>query len=172
MTWEFPASKVCGFSGKIPAWMWEALKKLKRRWFYLYLDKVVWGYLHPLEPLDCMKTRNWLTVRIYIRRYWIKRKSSKKWHQNNSLIRVNSEYDSVELKLSMKVSTLKSQMRYWRIKTQNYFYLILFQLCFWSGLNPADWDFSNIVPIPRKDKDACDPLQNRCITKMCCVAKI
>ena len=43
---------------------------------------------------------------------------------------------------------------------------------FLSGLNPSDWDFSDIVPIPKKDKDARDPLQNRCITIVCCVAKI
>ena len=47
-----------------------------------------------------------------------------------------------------------------------------FQLCFQSGLNPTDWDFSDIVPIPKKDKEARDPLQNRCITIVCCVAKI
>ena len=47
-----------------------------------------------------------------------------------------------------------------------------FNLCFKSGLNPADWDFSDIKPIPKKDKDPRDPLQNRCITIMCCVAKV
>ena len=47
-----------------------------------------------------------------------------------------------------------------------------FNLCFVSGLNPSDWDYSNIKPIPKPDKDARDPLQNRCITLMCCVAKI
>ena len=47
-----------------------------------------------------------------------------------------------------------------------------FNLCFLSGVNPTDWDFSDIVPIPKKDKDARDPLQNRCITIVCCVAKI
>ena len=31
---------------------------------------------------------------------------------------------------------------------------------------------TDIVPIPKKDKDARDPLQNRCITIVCCVAKI
>ena len=35
-----------------------------------------------------------------------------------------------------------------------------------------DWDFSDIKPIPKKDKDARDPLQNRCITIMCCIAKV
>ena len=47
-----------------------------------------------------------------------------------------------------------------------------FNLCFISGLNPTDWDFSDIIPIPKKDKDARDPLQNRCITIVCSVAKI
>ena len=47
-----------------------------------------------------------------------------------------------------------------------------FNLCFISGFNPSDWDFSDIIPIPKKDKDARDPLQNRCITIVCCVAKI
>ena len=47
-----------------------------------------------------------------------------------------------------------------------------FNLCFLSGLNPTDWDFSDIKPIPKKDKDPRDPLQNRCISIMCCVAKI
>ena len=47
-----------------------------------------------------------------------------------------------------------------------------FNLCFKSGLNPSEWDTSDIKPIPKKDKDFRDPLQNRCITIMCCVAKI
>ena len=47
-----------------------------------------------------------------------------------------------------------------------------FNLCFISGLNPTDWDSSNIKPIPKKDKDPRDPLNNRCITIMCCIAKI
>ena len=46
------------------------------------------------------------------------------------------------------------------------------RLCFRSGLNPVDWDLSDIKPIPKKDKDPRDPLQNRCITLMCCIAKI
>jgi hypothetical protein len=25
------------------------------------------------------------------------------------------------------------------------------------GFNPSDWDYSDIVPIPKKDKDARDP---------------
>ena len=47
-----------------------------------------------------------------------------------------------------------------------------FNLCFSSGLNPTDWDKNDIKPIPKKDKDPRDPLQNRCITIMSCVAKI
>ena len=47
-----------------------------------------------------------------------------------------------------------------------------FKLCFECGLNPTEWDKNNIKPIPKKDKDQRDPLQNRCITIMCCVAKI
>ena len=45
-------------------------------------------------------------------------------------------------------------------------------LCFTSGFNPTEWDFSDIKPIPKKGKDQRDPLQNRCITIMCCVAKL
>ena len=44
----------------------------------------------------------------------------------------------------------------------------IFNICFLSGFNPADWDYSDIVPT--KDKDAPDPLQNRSITSvLCCV---
>ena len=39
-------------------------------------------------------------------------------------------------------------------------------------MNPSEWDASDIKPIPKKDKDFRDPLQNRCITIMCCVAKM
>ena len=48
----------------------------------------------------------------------------------------------------------------------------LYNMCFKTGLNPTDWYFSNIVPIPKPDKDHRDPLQNRCITIICCVAKV
>ena len=47
-----------------------------------------------------------------------------------------------------------------------------FNLCFKTGVSPVNWDFSDIKPIPKKDKDPRDPLQNRCITIMCCVAKV
>ena len=97
-----------------------------------------------------------------------------------------SEYDSEELnsvltydEVSEAINRSKYRKSYLEIpneilKNRNAKLLLFnfFQLCFQSGLNPADWDFSNIVPIPKKDKDARDPLQNRCITIMCCVAKI
>ena len=47
-----------------------------------------------------------------------------------------------------------------------------FNLCFQNGISPADWSFSDIKPIPKKDKDPRDPLHNRCISIMCCIAKI
>ena len=47
-----------------------------------------------------------------------------------------------------------------------------FNICFKSGLNPTDWSYSDIKPIPKPDKDSRDPLQNRCITILCCIAKV
>ena len=47
-----------------------------------------------------------------------------------------------------------------------------FNACFNTGLSPADWNFSDIKPIPKKDKESRDPLQNRCITIMCCISKV
>lgn len=47
-----------------------------------------------------------------------------------------------------------------------------YSICFETGLCPTDWNKSDIKPIPKKDKDKRDPLSNRCITIMCCVAKI
>ena len=47
-----------------------------------------------------------------------------------------------------------------------------FNHCFISGLIPSDWDFSDIKPIPKKDKDPREPLQNRCISIISCVAKL
>ena len=47
-----------------------------------------------------------------------------------------------------------------------------FNICFSSGLNPSEWYFSDIKPIPKPDKDPRDPMQNRCITILCCVAKV
>lgn len=46
------------------------------------------------------------------------------------------------------------------------------KFCFKTGFNPIEWDLSDIKPIPKKEKDPRDPLQNRCITLMCCVAKV
>ena len=39
------------------------------------------------------------------------------------------------------------------------------------GLSPTDWDSSNIKQIPKKDKNPRDPLNNWCITIICCIAK-
>ena len=47
-----------------------------------------------------------------------------------------------------------------------------FNLCFVTGRSPTDWNYSEIKPIPKKDKDARHPLNNRCITIMCCIAKM
>ena len=47
-----------------------------------------------------------------------------------------------------------------------------YSVCFETGLCPSDWYNSDIKPIPKKDKDQRDPLNNRCITIMSCVAKI
>ena len=47
-----------------------------------------------------------------------------------------------------------------------------FNLCFLSGKNPQEWSLSNIIPIPKPEKDVRDPLNNRCITILSCVAKI
>ena len=47
----------------------------------------------------------------------------------------------------------------------------LFSLCFSNDISPLDWSFSDIKPIPKKDKDPRDPLNNRCITIMCCIGQ-
>ena len=47
-----------------------------------------------------------------------------------------------------------------------------FNKCFMSGLSPSAWNYSNIIPIPKPDKDSRDPLQNRCISILCCVSKV
>ena len=84
-------------------------------------------------------------------------------------------YDEV----SSAIDRAKSRKSYLQIpnealKNQNAKLLFhrFFNFCFKSGLSPSDWDESNIKPIQKKDKDSRDPLQNRCITIMCCVAKI
>jgi len=46
-----------------------------------------------------------------------------------------------------------------------------YNMCFKMGYNPVDWNFSDIIPIPKRGKDPRNPLENRCITIMCCVAK-
>ena len=45
-------------------------------------------------------------------------------------------------------------------------------ICFSSGFCPCDWDNTDIIPIPKKDKDARHPLHNRCISIVCCIAKV
>ena len=47
-----------------------------------------------------------------------------------------------------------------------------FKICLSTGLNPTEWDFSDIKPIPKKGQDDRDPMQFRCITIICCVAKV
>ena len=47
-----------------------------------------------------------------------------------------------------------------------------FNLCFSSSFSPSDWDNTDIIPIPKKDKDARHPLHNRCISIVCCIAKV
>ena len=47
-----------------------------------------------------------------------------------------------------------------------------FNICFQNGLCPTEWYDSHIKPIRKKDKDPRDPLNNRCISIICCVAKI
>ena len=44
--------------------------------------------------------------------------------------------------------------------------------CFASGMSPTEWQNSHIKPIPKPEKDPRDPLQNRCIAILCCVAKL
>ena len=47
-----------------------------------------------------------------------------------------------------------------------------FTICFQNGLCPTEWYDTHIKPIRKKDKDPRDPLNNRCISIICCVAKI
>jgi hypothetical protein len=98
----------------------------------------------------------------------------------------NCEYDSEAINIEIsydEVSNAVDNSKYRKayldipnevLKNRNAKLLLFkfFNLCFTSGINPSDWDFSDIIPIPKKDKDARDPLQNRCITIVCCVAKI
>ena len=48
----------------------------------------------------------------------------------------------------------------------------LFSICFQNGLAPNDWDFCDILPIEKNDKDPRVPLNNRPISILCCVSKI
>ena len=48
----------------------------------------------------------------------------------------------------------------------------LFRVFFSYGLSPFYWSFSDIISIPKGDKDPRDPLNNRCITIMCCISKV
>ena len=101
-------------------------------------------------------------------------------------IEESSQHDSAELnskilydEVSKFVDSAKLHKAYLEIpnealKNANAKNLLFnfFNLCFSTGLNPTDWDKNDIKPIPKKDKDPRDPLQNRCITIMCCVAKM
>ena len=98
----------------------------------------------------------------------------------------NSQYDTNELnteilfaEVSKCIDKAKLKKAYLEIpnealKNENAKLLLFkfFKLCFECGINPTEWDKNNIKPIPKKDKEPRDPLQNRCITIMCCVAKI
>ena len=104
------------------------------------------------------------------------------FEQQSQSHKYNAENVNIEIsydEVSDAVDKSKFKKAYLEIpneamKNKNAKLLLLkfFNLCFISGYNPSDWDFSNIIPIPKKDKDARDPLQNRCITIVCCVAKI
>ena len=90
---------------------------------------------------------------------------------------MNSELSFDEI--SSAIDRAKSRKSYLEIpneamknKNAKLLFHRFFNLCFKSGLSPSEWDTSDIKPIPKKDKDSRDPLQNRCITIMCCVAKI
>ena len=98
----------------------------------------------------------------------------------------NSQYDTNELnteilfaEVSKCIDKAKLKKAYLEIpnealKNENAKLLLFkfFKLCFECGLKPTEWDKNNIKPIPKKDKDTRDPLQNCCITLMCSVAKI
>ena len=94
---------------------------------------------------------------------------------NPEMLNINLSYDEV----SKAIEKAKLRKAYLEIpneavKNENAKVLFhkFFQLCFISGLSPTEWDSSHIKPVPKKEKDVRDPLQNRCITLMCCVAKL
>ena len=100
---------------------------------------------------------------------------SKKSEYNSETINIEISYDEVSEavnKSNYKKSYLEIPNEAMKNRNAKLLLFKLFNLCFISGFNPSDWDFSDIKPIPKKDKDARDPLQNRCITIVCCVAKI
>ena len=94
---------------------------------------------------------------------------------NSEMLNLNLSFDEV----SEAINKAKLKKAYLDIpneavKNENAKILFhkFFQLCFISGLSPTEWDSSHIKPVPKKEKDVRDPLQNRCITLMCCVAKL
>ena len=107
---------------------------------------------------------------------------SQEHQQAFSNLDLNSEELNIEitfLEVSKAIDRAKCRKAYLEIpnevmKNKNAKAILhkFFNLCFISGLNPSDWNYSDIKPIPKPDKDPRDPLQNRCITLMCCVAKI
>ena len=99
--------------------------------------------------------------------------------QTNSFQNGNINYEISFSEVSEAIDSLKLKKAYLDIpndalKNDNAKQILykFFNLCFKSGMSPFDWDLSDIKPIPKKDKDPRDPLQNRCITIMCCVAKV
>ena len=101
-------------------------------------------------------------------------------HEEQSKFCAETINDEISFReVSMAIENIKFNKAYLEIpneamKNQNAKEILhkFFNLCFKSGVSPFDWDLSDIKPIPKKDKDLRDPLQNRCITIMCCVAKV
>ena len=92
---------------------------------------------------------------------------------------INSEINYDEVSVAIEKSKLKKAylaIPNEALKNTNAKLLLtkFFNLCFISGSNPTDWDacLFLVIPIPKKDKDQRDPLQNRCITIVCCVGKV
>ena len=94
---------------------------------------------------------------------------------NTSMLNADISYDEVAKAIDrskLKKSYLDIPNEALKNSNAKMLLLKFYNLCFKSGHNPSDWDQSNIIPIPKKDKDPRDPLQNRCITIVCCVAKV